>query len=72
MLLLKQVKLKLLLRADTETKEVFNKFYKDRRYQHSFMSQVVEQGREAVSKRLVTDRQAEQLEYMVEQGCLCY
>lgn len=56
------------LRADTETKEVFNKFYKDRRYQHSFMSQVVEQGREAVSRRLCTDRQAEQLEYMVEQA----
>lgn len=56
------------LRADTETKEVFNKFYKDRRYQHSFMSQVVEQGREAVSKRLITDRQAEQMEYLVEQA----
>lgn len=55
-------------RADTETKEVFNKFYKDRRYQHSFMSQVVEQGREAVSKRLITDRQAEQMEYLVEQA----
>lgn len=54
--------------ADTETKNIFNKFYKDRRYQHSFMSQVVEQGKEAVSRRLVTDRQAEQLEYMVEQA----
>lgn len=56
------------LSADTETKNIFNKFYKDRRYQHSFMSQVVEQGKEAVSRRLVTDRQAEQLEYMVEQA----
>lgn len=54
--------------ASAEQTRIFNKFYKDRRYQHSFMSQVIEQGREAVSKRLVTQRQAEQLEYLVEQA----
>ncbi len=54
--------------ADTETKNIFNKFYSDERYKHSFMSQVVEQGREAISKRLVTERQAKQLDYLVQQA----
>lgn len=48
--------------------KIFNKFYSDRRYAHSFITQVVEQGRQAVKQTDISEAQVKQLNYMVEQA----
>lgn len=56
------------LSADTETKNLFNKIYGDKRYQHSLVTQAVEAGRKAVSESKISKSQAEHMNYLVEQA----
>lgn len=55
-------------RSQAEQNEIFNKIYKDKRYQHSIVTQVVEAGRQAVQQSKISKSQAEHMQYLVEQA----